>query len=390
MELTIRLPHGEQRLGVTGAGERNLKIIRETLGVKITARNGSLRVSGGSEAVGRAAGVIEQLGDAARRQEPMDRQTLLETITASELRDGDGDKRFPDEGVEPGSANGAIRPQSTGSVAGDGSSKEGSTQMDVPGKRVKAMTPGQQAYIDALMNHDLTLCTGPAGTGKTYVAVAAAVSMLKRGTARKLVLVRPAVEAGEKLGFLPGSMQDKVNPYLRPLLDALHDMMDFDQIQRYMACDLIEIVPLAFMRGRTLNDAVIILDEAQNTTKGQMLMFLTRLGHNSKMVVTGDTSQIDLEDPRESGLVDAIHRLRHTRGVARIALEPCDIVRHDLVQRVLSAYGHDGQQQNSRHPGHHVPRSTEPTSSSEDNAETQSQEIEATSTIETGREAVGD
>src|SRR5690606_13486138 len=174
------------------------------------------------------------------------------------------------------------------------------------GKRVKPLTEGQRAYLQAIHSHDLVFCVGPAGTGKTYLAVAAAVAMLKRGDVRKLVLARPAVEAGERLGFLPGTMQEKVHPYLRPLLDALHDMMEFDQVQRYMASDLIEIVPLAFMRGRTLNDSLIILDEAQNTTEVQMLMFLTRLGHGSKMIVTGDTSQIDLEDPRESGLVDAI------------------------------------------------------------------------------------
>ena len=325
MELTIRLPHGEQRLGVTGAGERNLKIIRETLGVKITARNGSLRLSGGSDAVGRAADVIERLGDAARNEEPMDRQTLLETITATEAQDRRSAGSREQSGEQPPHR----------APMGD------SLEVYLPGKRIKALTDGQQRYLDALRSYDLTLCTGPAGSGKTYVAVASAVAMLKRGDVRKLVLVRPAVEAGEKLGFLPGSMQEKVNPYLRPLLDALHDMMDFDQIQRYMACDLIEIVPLAFMRGRTLNDAIIILDEAQNTTKGQMLMFLTRLGHNSKMIVTGDTSQIDLEDPRESGMVDAIHRLQRTRGVATIGLEAADIVRHDLVQRVLHAYGQE-------------------------------------------------
>jgi len=209
----------------------------------------------------------------------------------------------------------------------------------LPDKRVKAMTEGQRGYLDAIFTNDLTFCAGPAGTGKTYLAVAAAVSMLKRGQVRKLVLVRPAVEAGEKLGFLPGDLQDKVNPYLRPLLDALHDMMEFDHIQRFMACDLIEIVPLAFMRGRTLNDALIILDEAQNTTRGQMLMFLTRLGMGGKMIVTGDTSQIDLEDPRESGLIDAVRRLKHVRGVGMVALDSVDIVRHSLVQRIVKAYG---------------------------------------------------
>ncbi len=221
MELTIRLPHGEQRLGITGIGERNLKIIREALGVKIIARNGSLRLSGSSEAVGRAADVIERLGDAAERQQPMDRQALLETITTTEAQDRRGRATRNGDGATANGSNGSAPP-----LASD--------QLDVyvPGKRVKPLTDGQKNYLDALLKHDLTLCTGPAGTGKTYVAVAAAVSMLKRGHVRKLVLVRPAVEAGEKLGFLPGSMQEKVNPYLRPLLDALHDMMDFDQIQR--------------------------------------------------------------------------------------------------------------------------------------------------------------
>ncbi|MEX0745761.1 MAG: PhoH family protein [Phycisphaeraceae bacterium] len=319
MELTIRLPHGEERLGVTGAAERNLKIIRETLSVNVSARNGSLRVSGESEAVGRAAHVLEQLGEAARQQKPMNRQALLDAIASAERTE-------PARLARPGT--GAAKPP-----LGE--------QLDVylHGRSVKPLTAGQGAYLNAIIQHDLTFCCGPAGTGKTYVAVAVAVAMLKRGDVRKLVLVRPAVEAGEKLGFLPGTMQEKVNPYLRPLLDALHDMMEFEQIQRYMAADLIEIVPLAFMRGRTLNDAVIILDEAQNTTKSQMLMFLTRLGHGSKMVVTGDTSQIDLEDPRDSGLVDAIRRLRRTRGVGFTTLESSDIVRHHLVQRIVSAYG---------------------------------------------------
>ncbi|MFA9477038.1 PhoH family protein [Phycisphaerales bacterium AB-hyl4] len=328
MELTIQLPHGEERLGVTGAAERNLKIIRESLGVTVSARNGSLRLSGDSDAVGRAAHVIEQLGDAAQRQKPLSRQQLLDAIA----------------NVERVETSKLVRRDTGGPKAPLGD------QLDVylRGRSVKPMTEGQRTYLNALLNHDLTFCCGPAGTGKTYVAVAAAVAMLKRGDVRKLVLARPAVEAGEKLGFLPGTMQEKVNPYLRPLLDALHDMMEFDQISRYMAADLIEIVPLAFMRGRTLNDATIILDEAQNTTKSQMLMFLTRLGHGSKMIVTGDTSQIDLEDPRESGLVDAIHRLGKTRGVASVALDSADIVRHHLVQRIVAAYGE--QKTDSRPP----------------------------------------
>lgn len=314
MELTITLPRGEQRLAVTGPSERNLKIIREALGVRVAARDGSLRLSGEGEAVERAAHVIEQLGDAAQRHKTVERAQLLDMLAEA------GHRRPPRVGKREEAP------------IGD------ELNVYLAGRRVRPMTEGQRVYLEAILKHDLTFCVGPAGTGKTYLAVAAAVAMLKRGDVRKLVLVRPAVEAGEKLGFLPGTMQDKVNPYLRPLLDALHDMMEFDHIERFMAVDLIEIIPLAFMRGRTLNDALVILDEAQNTTRAQMLMFLTRLGHGSKMIVTGDTSQIDLEDPRDSGLVDAVHRLRHTKGVGRCTLAAGDIVRHSLVQRIVTAY----------------------------------------------------
>ena len=315
--MTLRLPHGEQRMLVTGPAERNLKIIREALGVNILARNGSLRITGDSTPVGQAAHVIEKLIDAAQNNQPLPRPRLLEVIAAV------GSGAVPTH---------AQSQRDAAAPLGD------TLDVYLTGKRVKPMTAGQKHYLTGLRDNDLTFCVGPAGTGKTYLAVAAAVAMLKQGHVRKLVLVRPAVEAGEKLGFLPGSMQEKVNPYLRPLLDALHDMMEFEQIQRFMACDLIEIVPLAFMRGRTLNDAMIILDEAQNTTKSQMLMFLTRLGHGSKMAVTGDTSQIDLEEPRDSGLIDAIRRLRNTRGVAMVSLAGSDIVRHSLVQRIVEAY----------------------------------------------------
>ena len=317
MEMTISLPHGRDRLGLTGAGERNLKIIREALGVRLAARNGHLRISGERGPVAQAASLIEQLAGAARDQKPMTPPQLLEAIIT----------------VGRSGAPAAI----TGDDAGP--LEANSLEVYLPGRRVKPLTSGQRSYLEAILIHDLTLCSGPAGTGKTYLAVAAAVALLKHGQARRLALVRPAVEAGEKLGFLPGDMQEKVNPYLRPLLDALHDMMEFDQIQRFMANDVIEIIPLAFMRGRTLNDTVIILDEAQNTTSGQMLMFLTRMGHGAKMIVTGDTTQIDLEDSRRSGLVDAVRRLRQTKGVATVTLEEVDIVRHSLVQRIVRAYG---------------------------------------------------
>ncbi len=325
MELTISLPHGEQRLALTGPAERNLKIIRETLGVNTQERNGTLRISGDSQAVGQAARVLEQLAAAARQNEPMTRQQLLDVIATAGHLPAAGGKQ-PHWAADH-------RDQSDTTLSAEG------LEVYLAGRRIRALSDGQRRYLQAIYEHDLTLCTGPAGTGKTYLAVAAAVAMLKRGQVRKLVLVRPAVEAGEKLGFLPGNMQDKVNPYLRPLLDALHDMMEFEQIQRFMACDLIEIVPLAFMRGRTLNDALIILDEGQNTTRSQMLMFLTRLGHGGKMVVTGDTSQTDLADPRQSGLVDAARRLGRIRSVACVALGQVDIVRHSLVQRIVEAYG---------------------------------------------------
>jgi phosphate starvation-inducible PhoH-like protein len=191
------------------------------------------------------------------------------------------------------------------------------------------------------MNHDLVLCLGPAGTGKTYLAVAVAVHLLKRAQAKRIVLVRPAVEAGERLGFLPGDLQQKVNPYLRPLFDAMHDMMTFDQLKRFMVNDVIEVIPLAYMRGRTLNNAVIILDEAQNTTPQQMLMFLTRLGQHSKMIVTGDDSQVDLEPHQKSGLIDAVQRLGHCTGVSALRLNERDIVRHRLVQDIVARYAKD-------------------------------------------------
>jgi len=207
-----------------------------------------------------------------------------------------------------------------------------------PGARISPKTAGQTTYVNTLHSFDLTFCVGPAGTGKTYLAVAVAVSMFKRNRIKRLVLVRPAVEAGEKLGYLPGDMQAKVNPYLRPLFDAMHDMMSFDQIKRFMQNDIIEVVPLAFMRGRTLNNAAIILDEAQNTTTSQMLMFLTRLGHNSKMIITGDDSQVDLEHGKTSGLIDAVARLRNIDGVGMVRLEKVDIVRHPLVQNIVQVY----------------------------------------------------
>jgi phosphate starvation-inducible protein PhoH and related proteins len=206
------------------------------------------------------------------------------------------------------------------------------------GRKIQPRTPGQAVYMRAIAEHDLVFCAGPAGTGKTYLAVAMAVAALKQERIRKIVLVRPAVEAGESLGYLPGDLQAKINPYLRPLLDALREMMDYDQIKRYTEQDLIEVIPLAYMRGRTLNEAFIILDEAQNTTISQMKMFLTRMGRNSKIVVSGDTTQVDLPSHAHSGLIDAQRRLKGIEGIAQVRLNNADIVRHRLVRDIVRAY----------------------------------------------------
>jgi len=318
LQLTINLPDEADRVVVFGPAESHLKLIREALGVTIVARDGAVRVTGDGPAVNRAAELIGTLTEAATRGRTVSRTDLLDQI-----------HRVTHENV----ASGPRRGGADASTLGD------QLEVFIPGRRIAAKTDGQRAYLEAIRKHDLVFCTGPAGTGKTYLAVAAAVTMLKHGMARKLVLVRPAVEAGEKLGFLPGDMQQKVNPYLRPLLDALNDMAPFDQVQRLMHTDVIEVAPLAFMRGRTLNDSVIIMDEAQNTTKAQMQMFLTRLGHGGKMVITGDTSQIDLPSGETSGLIDAVRRLRRIDSIAMVTLDKADIVRHRLVQRIVEAYG---------------------------------------------------
>jgi phosphate starvation-inducible PhoH-like protein len=204
--------------------------------------------------------------------------------------------------------------------------------------RVTAMTPGQGKYLEAIAKHDIVFAIGPAGTGKTYLAVASAIEALTRNQVNRLVLVRPAVEAGERLGFLPGDMQEKINPYLRPLYDALHDMLNPHQVARFSEKGIIEIAPLAFMRGRTLNNAFVIMDEAQNTTPKQMKMFLTRLGRDAKAVITGDVTQVDLPDGDLSGLAHATRVLNGVEGVAFVHLEKQDIVRHPLVQRIVHAY----------------------------------------------------
>jgi len=308
LELTITLEDSGKRAVLFGSGDRHLRLIRSALGVQIAARDSSVKLSGNTEAVGRAATVLDELQCILRERDELNDEQVAEAIRYA----GQLDQAKAQNGtvIEVYTRHAVIRPR----------------------------TEGQEAYVKAIRENDLVFCVGPAGTGKTYLAVAMAVSMLKAGTIQRVVLVRPAVEAGEKLGYLPGDMQAKVNPYLRPLFDAMHDMMTFDQTKRFITNDVIEVAPLAFMRGRTLNNSAIILDEAQNTTCAQMLMFLTRLGHHSKMIVTGDDSQIDLEDPRASGVTDALRRLKGLQGIATIRLYERDIVRHPLVQNVVTAY----------------------------------------------------
>jgi phosphate starvation-inducible PhoH-like protein len=314
MNLSILVEQPGKKLALFGSSDKHLRMIREALGVTVVNRDDEIRLAGEPEQVAKAAAVLDHMQRKLRRQDWLTPQDIGDALKLA----GDDD-----------------RAATTGAI-----------DVYARGAAIKPKTDGQKRYIDAIFENDLTFCVGPAGTGKTYLAVAAAASMLKRTQVKRLVLARPAVEAGERLGFLPGDLQAKVNPYLRPLFDALHDMMDFEQVKRFMANDVIEVIPLAFMRGRTLNDSVIILDEAQNCTAAQMLMFLTRLGHNSKMVVTGDPSQVDLPPKETSGLLDAMRRLRGIKGIARIELERGDIVRHRLVQNIVNAYERNAEQPN--------------------------------------------
>jgi phosphate starvation-inducible PhoH-like protein len=294
------------QLELFGPADSHLRLLRQALGVQITARQANLIISGKEEDVNKAAEVVEKM----QRHLLKHRQLSSEDVSAFISRN--------DETM-------AVEAAPTFALH---SYK----------KVIKSSTKAQQKYIETMLSCDLAFCIGPAGTGKTYLAVAVAVSLLKKKQIRRIILVRPAVEAGEKLGFLPGDLQAKVNPYLRPLFDALEDMMDFAQMKKFMELDIIEIIPLAFMRGRTLNDSVIICDEAQNTSPLQMLMVLTRLGHGSKMIINGDITQIDLEFGRKSGMVEAIEILRRIRGIGYVELTQKDIVRHRLVQNIVQAY----------------------------------------------------
>jgi phosphate starvation-inducible PhoH-like protein len=305
-EATLSLIEPELVLSLFGTCDRHLKTVREALGVSITHRDGEVRVLGDESAVACATEVLEQLKAIAERRGVLDDDDVARVLAY------------------------VVGPK-------DIAAQPIIDVIEVT-QSIKPRTSGQARYIEAIRKHDVVISVGPAGTGKTYLAVAMAVEALKNQEVRKIVLVRPAVEAGESLGFLPGDLQAKINPYLRPLLDALHEMIDYDQIQRFMEQDVIEVVPLAYMRGRTLNSAFIILDEAQNTTVAQMKMFLTRMGENSRIVIAGDTTQVDLPTQARSGLIDALSRLRGIPGISQVQLSKSDIVRHRLVQDIVRAY----------------------------------------------------
>lgn len=309
-ESIIAVGDTKSLLVLFGTYDQHLRKIRRALGVSISAQDGRIHVRGNQEAVTSATLVLEELQAQAARQGALSAEDVDRALDRYQR------KEFS---------------YSAGPVEVFG------------GRMVRPRTAGQAQYVEAIRSHSIVFCIGPAGTGKTYLAVAMAAAALKEGAVRKLVLVRPAVEAGESLGFLPGDLEAKIHPYLRPLFDALREMMEFDLIQRYKEQELIEVLPLAYMRGRTLNQAFLILDEAQNTTIGQMKMFLTRMGQGSKAVVCGDITQVDLAPPSRSGLVDAITRLKEIEGIAVVQLRNEDIVRHPLVQQIVDAYAEPGK-----------------------------------------------
>jgi phosphate starvation-inducible PhoH-like protein len=346
----------EQIRALFGCQDQHLRLVRDRLDISVVVRGDELRLSGDQEQVQTGLKVLSELQAILRKHGelfPTEVQRIIDRHTGAQSALQPADANSPElriarEDTETparrGSNGGSPRSRSNGKSNGSGSAID----LFEKARSVRPRTPGQEKYVEAIRGNDLVFCTGPAGCGKTYLAVAMALNALRTEQVRKIVLVRPAVEAGEKLGFLPGDMLAKVNPYLRPLLDALVDILNFDQVKRYMENDIIEIVPLAFMRGRTLNDTFIILDEAQNTTATQMKMFLTRMGEGSKIVVTGDTTQIDLPERVKSGLGDAISRLGDVPGVEAVKLSGHDIVRHRLVREIVRAYDDDHKRNRSK------------------------------------------
>jgi len=301
--VTFENPREERTL--LGTNDGNLKRVREAFGIRVSARGGVVRMSGDPTCVQQAVVALDDMLKHFRRSKRLLSDDVDHYIRAARNTPG------PDVATRHQGGSGWL---------------------------VSPKTQGQEQYLHAMEKHEVVFCIGPAGTGKTYLAVSMALNLLQAGDVRKIVLARPAVEAGEKLGFLPGDLQEKVNPFLRPLYDALNDLLDFGQVKRYMARDIIEVAPLAYMRGRTLNHSFVILDEAQNTTGMQMKMFLTRLGQESRAVITGDITQADLPPGQRSGLIEAAEILRNVKGLSFVHLTKTDVVRHRIVQAIVHAY----------------------------------------------------
>lgn len=324
VERIVNAERLEDIIAVFGSFDENIKRIEDAMNVRIVNRSTDLKVSGDEEMVDKAVRTLEGLLALASKGEAIDEQRVRYLITL--VNEGN------DQQVE----------QMTKDVV----------CITAKGKPIKAKTVGQQRYMKAISKNTVTIGVGPAGTGKTYLAVAAAVAAFRERTVNRIVLTRPAVEAGERLGFLPGDLQNKVDPYLRPLYDALYDMLGAETFQKYQERGSIEVAPLAYMRGRTLDDSFIILDEAQNTTREQMKMFLTRLGFGSKIVITGDITQIDLPEDKVSGLKDAIRVLDGVKDIAICRLTSADVVRHALVQEIINAYERSMQKtEDKKSPG---------------------------------------
>ncbi len=309
-EKLVNVERVEDLIAVFGSFDENIRRIEDALCVSIVNRGSELKIVGDAEDVERAVQTVEGLLTIAARGEVIDEQRVRYLITL--VKEGNGDQ--------------------VSRIAKD------VVCISAKGKPIKAKTVGQQNYMKAIQSNTITIGVGPAGTGKTYLAVAAAVAAFRERQVNRIILTRPAVEAGERLGFLPGDLQNKVDPYLRPLYDALFDMLGAETFQKYQERGSIEVAPLAYMRGRTLDDSFIILDEAQNTTREQMKMFLTRLGFGSKIVITGDVTQIDLPDDKVSGLKDAVRVLENVKDIAICRLTSADVVRHALVQEIINAY----------------------------------------------------
>lgn len=323
VERMVNADRVDDLIAVFGSFDENIRRIEEALNVRIVNRGTDLKITGDEEMADKAVRTLESLLSLASRGETIDEQRVRYLIT------------LVNEGNEQ-----LVNQWGKDVVC-----------ITAKGKPIKAKTVGQQTYMKAILNNTVTIGVGPAGTGKTYLAVAAAVAAFRERSVNRIILTRPAVEAGERLGFLPGDLQNKVDPYLRPLYDALYDMLGAETFQKYQERGSIEVAPLAYMRGRTLDDSFIILDEAQNTTREQMKMFLTRLGFGSKIVITGDATQIDLPEDKVSGLKDAIRVLDGVKDIAICRLTSADVVRHALVQEIISAYERaDRKKQEIRKP----------------------------------------